>query len=115
MLIDRNDELAVLHEKAHMQEAQTAAGNLELGLRDNEVGWFRGSVVVQVASSVLSVRLAFTSETTPACKPTAVAPKCAIAAMSYQGWWELPAGVGDSWYDSHRGAAAFTHLGPCLM
>jgi hypothetical protein len=37
MLIDRNDELAVLHEKAHLQEAQIAAGNLDMGLRDNEV------------------------------------------------------------------------------
>lgn len=37
MLIDRNDELAVLHEKSHFQEAQVAAGQLELGLRDNEV------------------------------------------------------------------------------
>lgn len=37
MLIDRNDELAVLHEKAHLQEAQIAAGTLELGLRENEV------------------------------------------------------------------------------
>jgi hypothetical protein len=37
MLIDRNDELAVLHEKAHLQEAQVAAGNLDMGLRDNEV------------------------------------------------------------------------------
>ncbi len=37
MLIDRNDELAVLHEKSHMQEAQTVQGNLELGMRDNEV------------------------------------------------------------------------------
>ncbi|KAF6250573.1 hypothetical protein COO60DRAFT_1681477 [Scenedesmus sp. NREL 46B-D3] len=36
MLIDRNDELAVLHEKAHLQEAQIAAGNLDMGLRDNE-------------------------------------------------------------------------------
>lgn len=37
MLIDRNDELAVLHEKAHLQEGQIAAGTMELGLRDNEV------------------------------------------------------------------------------
>ncbi|WIA38855.1 hypothetical protein OEZ86_002132 [Tetradesmus obliquus] len=36
MLIDRNDELAVLHEKAHLQEAQIAAGNLDMGLRENE-------------------------------------------------------------------------------
>eukprot|EP00775_Hariotina_reticulata_P013164 gene13164-13294_t len=37
MLIDRNDELAVLHEKSHLQEAQVAGGQLELGLRDNEI------------------------------------------------------------------------------
>lgn len=37
MLIDRNDELAALHEKAHMQEAQVAAGTMELSLREDEV------------------------------------------------------------------------------
>lgn len=37
MLIDRNDELAALHEKAHMQEAQIAAGTMELSLREDEV------------------------------------------------------------------------------
>jgi len=38
MLIDRNDELAALHEKAHLQEAQIAAGAMGLSLRDDEVG-----------------------------------------------------------------------------
>jgi len=37
MLIDGDDELAVLHEKAHLQEAHIAAGQLELSIRDNEV------------------------------------------------------------------------------
>lgn len=37
MLIDRNDELAALHEKGHLQEAQIAAGTMELSLREDEV------------------------------------------------------------------------------
>jgi hypothetical protein len=37
MMIDRDDELAALHEKAHLQEAQIAAGTMELGVRENEV------------------------------------------------------------------------------
>lgn len=49
MLIDRNDELAVLHEKAHLQEAQIAAGNLDMGLRENEVRCWGSSLVQQGA------------------------------------------------------------------
>lgn len=37
MLIDRNDELAALHEKTHMQEAQVASGTLQLASREDEV------------------------------------------------------------------------------
>lgn len=37
MLIDRNDELAALHEKAHTQEALIAAGTMELSIREDEV------------------------------------------------------------------------------
>jgi hypothetical protein len=37
MLIDRNDELAALHEKGHLQEAQIAAGTMQLSLREDEV------------------------------------------------------------------------------
>jgi hypothetical protein len=45
MLIDRNDELAALHEKAHTQEALIAAGTMELSIREDEVrlsGWLAG-------------------------------------------------------------------------
>lgn len=45
MLIDRNDELAALHEKAHTQEALIAAGTMELSIREDEVratGWVAG-------------------------------------------------------------------------
>jgi hypothetical protein len=37
MLIDRNDELAALHEKGHLQEEQIAAGTMQLSLREDEV------------------------------------------------------------------------------
>jgi hypothetical protein len=37
MLIDRNDELAALHEKAHTQEAHIAAGMMGLAVKDDEV------------------------------------------------------------------------------
>eukprot|EP00879_Flechtneria_rotunda_P014131 GHRR01014763.1.p1 GENE.GHRR01014763.1~~GHRR01014763.1.p1 ORF type:complete len:341 (+),score=135.80 GHRR01014763.1:2597-3619(+) len=56
-LIDRNDELAVLHEKAHLQDAQTASGNMELNLRDNELRVLR----LQVAELERSLHITRTS------------------------------------------------------
>jgi hypothetical protein len=53
MLIDRNDELAVLHEKAHLQEAQVAAGNLDMGLRDNEVRRLQPAHGIEAGSEIV--------------------------------------------------------------